>query len=206
MTRNIIAILRGIRPDEAELVGGLLTEAGITMIEVPLNSPQPFESIAVLAKAFGSTAIIGGGTVLTARDVRDVATAGGQIIVAPNLDVEVVNETKALGLASWPGVLTASECFAALKAGADGLKIFPCSVIGPAGLKAMRAVLPPQTRIYAVGGAEPANFSEWFAAGVDGFGVGSALFKPGQRTSELKKAAREIVQAYDAGVEKVARP
>jgi 2-dehydro-3-deoxyphosphogalactonate aldolase len=103
-------------------------------------------------------------------------------------------------------VLTASECFAALKAGADGLKIFPCSVIGPAGLKAMRAVLPPQTRIYAVGGAEPANFSEWFAAGVDGFGVGSALFKPSQRISELKKAAREIVQAYDTGVEKVARP
>lgn len=199
MTRNIIAILRGIRPEEAEAVGGELIEAGITAIEVPLNSPRPFESIGILAKAFASVATIGGGTVLTAQDVRAVASAGGKIIVAPNFNAEVVNETKALGLASWPGVLTPSECFAALKAGADGLKIFPCSVIGPAGLKAIRAVLPPQTRIYAVGGAEAANFPQWFAAGVDGFGIGSALFKPDRPFSELKKAAREIVQAYDAG-------
>src|SRR3954447_1417741 len=196
MRRKIIAILRGIRPGDAELVGGLLIEAGITTIEVPLNSPRPFQSIGILANAFSSVATIGGGTVLTAQDVRDVAAAGGQIIVSPNFDVEVVDETKALGLASWPGVLSASECFAALKAAADGLKIFPCSVIGPAGLKALRAVLPPGTRIYVVGGAGPADFPQWFAAGADGFGVGSALFQPGRSISELKQAAREIVQAY----------
>jgi 2-dehydro-3-deoxyphosphogalactonate aldolase len=143
-------------------------------------------------------ATIGGGTVLSAHDVRDVAAAGGQIIVAPNFDVDVVKETKSLGLASWPGVLTPSECFAALKAGADGLKIFPCSVIGAAGLMALRAVLPPETKIYAVGGAGPGNFSEWFAAGVDGFGIGSALFKPGMSIAELKSAAGDIVRAYDA--------
>jgi len=202
VTRNIIAILRGIRPEEAEAVGGLLMEAGIMIIEVPLNSPRPLESIAILARAFGAVATIGAGTVLSAQAVRDVAAAGGQIIVAPNFDGDVVRETKSLGLGSWPGVLTPSECFAALKAGADGLKIFPCSIIGPAGLMAMRAVLPAETKIYAVGGAEPANFKAWFAAGVDGFGIGSALFKPNRSISDLEKAAREIVRAYDAGCNK----
>jgi 2-dehydro-3-deoxyphosphogalactonate aldolase len=193
--------LRGLRPEEAESTGALLIEAGITTIEVPLNSPRPLESIGTLARAFGSTATIGAGTVLSVQQVRDVASAGGRIIVAPNFDIEVVSETKSLRLESWPGVLTPSECFAALKAGADGLKIFPCSIVGPAGLKAMRAVLPPGTKIYAVGGAEPANFAEWFAAGVDGFGIGSALFKPGRSVGELRQAARDIVEAYDAGVE-----
>jgi 2-dehydro-3-deoxyphosphogalactonate aldolase len=193
--------LRGLRPEEAESTGALLIEAGITTIEVPLNSPRPLESIGILARAFGSTATIGAGTVLSVQQVRDVASAGGRIIVAPNFDIEVVSETKSLRLESWPGVLTPSECFAALKAGADGLKIFPCSIVGLAGLKAMRAVLPPGTKIYAVGGAEPANFAEWFAAGVDGFGIGSALFKPGRSVGELRQAARDIVEAYDAGVE-----
>lgn len=200
MTRDLIAILRGLRTEDAEAVGGLLIEAGITTIEVPLNSPRPLESIAILARAFGSVATIGGGTVLTAEDVRDVATAGGQIIVSPNFDRDVVVQTKSLRLGSWPGVLTPSECFAALKAGADGLKIFPCSVIGAAGLAAMRAVLPAQTKIYAVGGAEPANFPEWFSAGADGFGIGGALFKPDRSHADLRKAAHAIVQAYDAGV------
>ncbi|MEA2840262.1 MAG: 2-dehydro-3-deoxyphosphogalactonate aldolase [Methylobacteriaceae bacterium] len=201
MTRNIVAILRGLRPEEAESVGALLIEAGITTIEVPLNSPRPLESIGLLARAFGSSATIGAGTVLSVQQVRDVASAGGRIIVAPNFDIEVVSETKSLRLESWPGVLTPSDCFAALKAGADGLKIFPCSIVGPAGLKAMRAILPPRTKIYAVGGAEPANFAEWFASGVDGFGIGSALFKPGRSLAELRQAARDIVRAYDAGVE-----
>ena len=146
MTRNIIAILRGITPEEAEPVCEALLEAGLTTIEIPLNSPRPLQSIAALAKKFGSQAVIGAGTVLTAREVRDVADAGGRIIVSPSFDAEVVAETKALKLASWPGVLTPSECFAALKAGADGLKIFPCSVVGPAGIKAMRAVLPARDR------------------------------------------------------------
>ena len=119
------------------------------------------------------------------------------IIVSPSFDADVVTATKALKLASWPGVLTPSECFGALKAGADGLKIFPCSVIGPAGIKAMRAVLPPQTEMYAVGGAGPANFAEWFGAGITGFGVGTALYQPGNTLAQVRKAARDIVRAYD---------
>lgn len=197
MTRNVIAILRGVSPEEAEPVCEALLEAGLTTIEIPLNSPRPLQSIAALAKKFGSLATIGAGTVLTAQEVRDVANAGGRIIVSPGFDAEVVAETKALKLASWPGVLTPSECFAALKAGADGLKIFPCSVVGPAGIKAMRAVLPAQTAIYAVGGAGPANFAEWFGAGITGFGIGTALYQPGNSLAQLRKAANEIVRAYD---------
>ena len=197
MTRNIIAILRGVSPEEAEPVCEALLEAGLTTIEIPLNSPRPLQSIATLAKKFGSQAVIGAGTVLTPREVRDVANAGGRIIVSPSFDAEVVAETKALKLASWPGVLTPSECFAALKAGADGLKIFPCSVVGPAGVKAMRAVLPTNTAIYAVGGAGPANFAEWFGAGITGFGIGTALYQPGNSLAQLRKAASEIVRAYD---------
>lgn len=198
MTRNIIAILRGISPEEAEPVCEALIEAGLTTIEIPLNSPRPLQSIGLLAKKFGSVATIGAGTVLTAQEVRDVANAGGKIVVSPSFDAEVVAETRSLKMASWPGVLTPSECFAALKAGADGLKIFPCSVIGPAGVKAMRAVLPAQTAIYAVGGAGPANFAEWFKAGIDGFGIGTALYQSGSSLPQLRKAALEIVQAYDS--------
>lgn len=198
MSRDIIAILRGISPEEAEPVCGILLEAGLTTIEIPLNSPRPLQSIGLLAKKFGSVAMIGAGTVLTAQEVRDVANAGGKIIVSPSFDAEVVIETKALKMASWPGVLTPSECFAALKAGADGLKIFPCSVVGPAGVKAMRAVLPTPTAIYAVGGAGPANFAEWFKAGITGFGIGTALYQPGNSLPQLRKAAQEIVRAYDA--------
>jgi 2-dehydro-3-deoxyphosphogalactonate aldolase len=204
MSRNIIAILRGISPDEAEPVCEALLEAGLTTIEIPLNSPQPLESIGILAKRFGSAATIGAGTVLTAQQVRDVTIAGGRIIVSPNFDAEVVTETKLRKLASWPGVLTPSECFAALKAGADGLKIFPCSVIGPAGVKAMRAVLPTDTLVYAVGGAGPANFASWFAAGVNGFGIGTALYEPGRSVPQLRQAVREIVAAYDAALSAMA--
>jgi 2-dehydro-3-deoxyphosphogalactonate aldolase len=197
MTRKIIAILRGIRPEEAEPICEALLEAGLTTIEIPLNSPHPLRTIAALAKTFGSRATIGAGTVLTAQEVRDVANAGGRIIVSPSFDPEVVAATKALKLASWPGVLTPSECFGALKAGADGLKIFPCSAIGPAGIKAIRAVLPAQTEMYAVGGAGPANFGEWFSAGITGFGVGTALYQPGNTLPQLQRAAKEIVRAYD---------
>ena len=198
MSRNVIAILRGISPAEAEPVCEALLEAGLTTIEIPLNSPQPLESIGLLARRFGAAATIGAGTVLTAQQVREVAEAGGRIIVSPSFDAEVVAETKSRKLASWPGVLTPSECFAALKAGADGLKIFPCSVIGPAGIKAMRAVLPKETLVYAVGGAGPSNFAGWFAAGVDGFGIGTALYEPGHSLAQVRQAASEIAQAYDA--------
>ncbi len=198
MTRAIIAILRGVRPEEAEAIGAALIECGITVIEVPLNSPRPLDSIERLVRRFGASATIGAGTVLTPQEVRDVAAAGGRIVVSPNFDAGVVHETKARGLGSWPGVLTASECFAALKSGADGLKIFPCSVLGTSGLKAMRAVLPAATKIYAVGGAGPSNFAEWIAAGADGFGVGTALYQSGWTVAQVRDAAREIVRAYDA--------
>jgi 2-dehydro-3-deoxyphosphogalactonate aldolase len=198
MNRNIIAILRGIAPDDAKAVGEALIETGITTIEIPLNSPRPLESIALLAKAFGSVATIGAGTVLRVQDVREIASAGGRIIVSPSFDAEVVQETKALNMASWPGVLSPTECFAALKAGADGLKIFPCSVLGPSGVKAIRAVLPPETSVYAVGGAGPANFADWIAAGVNGFGIGTALYQPGHSVAQVRQAAVDIVRAYDS--------
>jgi len=198
MNRNIIAILRGIAPDDAKAIGEALIETGITTIEIPLNSPRPLESIALLAKAFGSVATIGAGTVLSVQSVREIASAGGRIIVSPSFDAEVVQETKSLNMASWPGVLSPTECFAALKAGADGLKIFPCSVLGPSGVKAIRAVLPPETSVYAVGGAGPANFSDWIAAGVNGFGIGTALYQPGHSVAQVRQAAVEIVRAYDS--------
>ncbi len=200
MTRNIIAILREISPGDVEPICEALIEAGITTVEIPLNSPKPLESIALLAKAFGSVATVGAGTVLSVQDVRNVADAGGGIIVSPGFDAEVVRETKSLNMASWPGVLSPSECFAALGAGADGLKIFPCSVLGPAGVKATRAVLPPETSIYAVGGAGPANFADWIAAGVNGFGIGTALYQPGHSVAQLRQAADNIVRAYDSAI------
>ena len=198
MNRNIIAILRGIAPDDAKAIGEVLIETGITTIEIPLNSPRPLESIALLAKAFGSVATIGAGTVLSVQHVREIASAGGRIVVSPSFDAKVVQETKSLNMASWPGVLSPTECFAALKAGADGLKIFPCSVLGPSGVKAIRAVLPPETSVYAVGGAGPANFADWIAAGVNGFGIGTALYQPGHSVAQVRQAAADIVRAYDS--------
>jgi 2-dehydro-3-deoxyphosphogalactonate aldolase len=198
VTRNIIGIFRGIKPDECEAIVRGVIAAGITTIEVPLNSPQPFDSIARLAATFGGAVTIGAGTVLSGEDVREAAKAGSRIIVSPSYNEHVVHETKKLGLESWPGVLTPSECFAALNAGADGLKLFPCSVLGPSGVQAIRAVLPANVRLYAVGGAGPKNFKEWRAAGIDGFGIGSALYKPGDSAAQVTAAAREIVKAYDA--------
>jgi 2-dehydro-3-deoxyphosphogalactonate aldolase len=197
VTRNIIGIFRGIKPDECEAIVRGVIAAGITTIEVPLNSPQPFDSIARLAATFGGAVTIGAGTVLSGEDVREAAKAGSRIIVSPSYNEHVVHETKKLGLESWPGVLTPSECFAALNAGADGLKLFPCSVLGPSGVQAIRAVLPANVRLYAVGGAGPKNFKEWRAAGIDGFGIGSALYKPGDSAAQVAAAAREIVAAYD---------
>lgn len=198
MSRNIIAILRGVRPDEVVGIGAALVAAGIDTIEVPLNSPDPLDSIAALARAFGSVARIGAGTVLEVSQVAAVKAAGGVLAVSPDMNPEVIAATRAAGMASYPGVMTPTEAFAALRAGATGLKLFPGSLIGPAGLAAIRAVLPADAQCWAVGGAGPDNFAAWIAAGAHGFGIGTALYQPGLTAPEVRARADAVVAAYDA--------
>jgi 2-dehydro-3-deoxyphosphogalactonate aldolase len=196
MSLPLLAILRGLPPEDAPAVGRALVEAGITTLEVPLNAPRALEAMRALIAALGEAALIGAGTVMTPDAVDTVAEAGGRIIVSPNCDPAMIARTKARGLHSWPGVFTPTEAFAALKAGADGLKLFPASMAGPGGLKALRAVLPPGTRVYAVGGAGPENFAAWIKASADGFGIGSALYTPGLPAAEVAARARAVVTAY----------
>jgi 2-dehydro-3-deoxyphosphogalactonate aldolase len=198
--RPLIAILRGLTPAEATAAAAALINAGITRLEVPLNSPDPYASIAAMVRDFGHVAQIGAGTVLTTDQVKRVADVGGTLIVSPNCDPEVIIASKVAGMASWPGVMTPTECFAALKAGADGLKLFPGTLIGAEGLKAIRAVLPKGTQVYAVGGAGPNNFGQWIAAGADGFGIGTALYTPGLTAADIALRAAAIVAAFDAAV------
>ena len=197
MSRPIVAILRGVRPAEVCAIAEALITAGICRIEVPLNSPEPFDSIGSLAETFGNSALIGAGTVLSVEQVHGVKAAGGKLVVSPDCYPAVIEATKAAGMISYPGVMTPTEGFAALRAGADGLKLFPGQLIGPAGLKVLRAVLPPTTEVLAVGGASPENFTEWRDAGADGVGIGSALYKPGDDAAVVGARAREIVRAYD---------
>ena len=198
--RPLIAILRGIEPRDALAVGQALADAGITMIEVPLNSPQPLDSIEIMAKALGKTCIIGAGTVLYIDQVDAVVERGGRLIVSPNCDTAVIERAKARDALSLPGVFTPTEAFAALKAGADGLKIFPASLMGPAGVKAIRAVLPHGTQVYAVGGVDDTNIGDWREAGTDGFGIGSNLYKPGDPADVVGAKAKAFVAAYDQAI------
>ena len=168
------------------------------MVEVPLNSPRPFDSIARIAEALSARGRIGAGTVLEARQIRRVATAGGHFAVSPNFDADVVGAARRAGLRSYPGVFTPTECFAALKAGADALKIFPAEIMGPTGIRALRAVLPTETCVLAVGGADPSNFADWAGAGANGFGIGSFLYAPGRSIAEVRERAEQCVTAYDA--------
>jgi 2-dehydro-3-deoxyphosphogalactonate aldolase len=195
--RELIAILRGLAPDDAEAIGKTLLACGITKIEVPLNSPKPFECIAILAERFGSEALIGAGTVLSAEDAANASAAGARLIVSPNCDRDVIRAGRDHGLTVLPGVFTATECFYALKAGASGLKLFPASKLGLDGYKALAAVLPPDVRSYAVGGLEACEFADWKAAGITGFGVGSPLYRPGDSAEDVASRAAGMVAAYD---------
>lgn len=197
--RPLVAILRGVRPDEVEQIGEAVFEAGISWIEVPLNSPDPLNSIAKLVTGLGERAVVGAGTVLNVDQVDEVAATGARLIVSPNMNPDVIRMTKAKGMISLPGVFTATECFAALEAGADGLKFFPGDVLGPKGLKALKAVLPPTVTTYAVGGVDAGNAAAWLAAGADGFGLGGALYKPGDSAIQVGEKARAIVAAFDKG-------
>lgn len=191
----LVAILRGLSPAEALPVGQALLSTGWTLIEIPLNSPQPLDSIAAMAGAFPD-ALIGAGTVLTPGDVRNVHAAGGQLIVSPNFNPAVVREAVRLGLVCLPGIMTASEAFGALEAGATGLKIFPAEMITPAVVKALRAVLPTGTVVLPVGGITAENMGPYLAAGANGFGIGSALYKPGAAAADVAESAMKFIAGY----------
>lgn len=194
----LIAILRGIQPDEVIAVVQAIFDAGLRIVEVPLNSPRPYDSIKKLCDQFGDSMLVGAGTVLDIESVRSVRDAGGRLIVSPNTNADVIAETKRLGMISCPGVMTVSECFTALTAGADGLKLFPASSLGPSFIGAVRAVLPPGTPIIPVGGVDEHSIADWVATGADGFGLGSSLYKPGMTPQQVSTRCKSLVAARQA--------
>ncbi|WP_295545464.1 2-dehydro-3-deoxy-6-phosphogalactonate aldolase [uncultured Pseudacidovorax sp.] len=193
----LVAILRGLTPAEAPAVGQALVAAGFDLLEVPLNSPEPLQSIRLLREQCPA-ALVGAGTVLTTQQVREVHAAGGQLIVSPCFDAAVVRETVALGMVALPGVLTPTEAFGALAAGAHALKLFPAEMASPAAVKALKAVLPSGTPLLPVGGITPEGMAAWHAAGADGFGIGSSLYKPGKAAAAVAETAKAFVGAWRA--------
>jgi 2-dehydro-3-deoxyphosphogalactonate aldolase len=195
-TLPLVAILRGLTPAEAEATARTLYDGGFRLIEVPLNSPQPFDSIAAIRKLLPSDALVGAGTVMTAEQVSQLADLGAELVVMPHADTEIIRATKALGMVSLPGVTTPTEAFVALKAGADALKLFPAELIGPQVVKAMRAVLPPDVRLLPVGGITPGAMKPYLEAGVAGFGLGSALYTPGMPLEQIAERADQFAAAW----------
>jgi 2-dehydro-3-deoxyphosphogalactonate aldolase len=192
----LIAVLRGITPAEIDAVGAALIDNGFRILEVPLNSPEPFDSIARLERRFGERCLTGAGTVIKVTDVAKVAAAGGKLIVMPHGDVEIVREAKRLGMLCVPGVATPTEAFAALDAGADGLKMFPAEQLSPAALKAWRAVLPKNALVFPVGGIRPDNMAPYWEVGADGFGTGSNLYTPGAPADTVREAAARYAAGF----------
>ena len=195
-TMPLVAILRGLRPAEALGVGEMLIQAGFKVLEVPLNSPDPFDSIQVMAEAFKGRAIVGAGTVLTVPDVERLAKVGGQICISPNTNAEVIKASKALGLISFPAFFTATEAFMAIDAGADALKLFPAELAGPKGLKALKAVLPKTVPVFPVGGITADNMDTYLEVGAKGFGIGTSVFKPGDTAELVFKKAKAFTDAW----------
>ena len=198
MKYPLIAILRGLKPEETEGVVGALIETGFTAIEIPLNSPDPFRSIETAVKMAPENCLIGAGTVLTTAQVEQLADVGGQLMVSPNVEPAVISLAAQKGMVTMPGVLTPTEALSAAAAGATGLKFFPASVLGPSGITAIRAILPPELEIAAVGGVSDANFGDYAKAGIRSFGLGSSLYKPGMSAAEVRERAVATIKAYDA--------
>ena len=195
--RSLVAILRGVRPDEAEAIVEALIDAGFELIEVPLNSPDPFVSIELLSKRFGKDCLIGAGTVLSATDCARIVDIGGRLIVSPNVDADVLAMAQQRRVVTMPGVFSPTEAFLALRCGASALKFFPASVLGPSGIAAQLAVLPKDTVVGAVGGVSEKNLATYVAAGVRCFGLGSSLYRPGMTAAEVRATALASVRAYD---------